>query len=205
MADITTLILNDHTWFRQQFARLDVLQARTPAPVEALGRVWAPLAARLDVHALAEEQIFYPQLLVKGENPEAETLDAIGDHNEIRDGVHAAAAHPVGAAEWWQAVGQARAANDEHMAEEEREGLSDFRRHATIGLRESLGRQFAAFLGAHPRTTGLDTSDKDPQAYVQSVEAGFDTETATNDGSLGIGSLRGRPGGWGGGSGPSAT
>ncbi|MCW2524370.1 MAG: cation-binding protein [Frankiales bacterium] len=194
MADITTLILNDHTWFRQQFARLDVLQSRTPPPIEALGKVWGPLAARLDVHALAEEQIFYPQLLRKGENPEAETLDAIGDHNDIRDGVHAAAGHLIGTPEWWQAVGQARLANDEHMGEEEREGLSDFRQHAPIGLRESLGRQFAAYLGAHPRTTGLDTSDKDPQAYVEGVEAGFDPGAAPTDGSLGIGSLRGRPG-----------
>ncbi|MCW2524144.1 MAG: cation-binding protein, partial [Frankiales bacterium] len=95
MADITSLILNDHTWFRQQFARLDGLLsqagASSPPAVGALSSVWDPLAARLDVHAIAEEQIFYPQLLRKGENPEAETLDAIGDHNEIRDGVHAAA------------------------------------------------------------------------------------------------------------------
>ena len=28
MADITMLILEDHAWFREQFARLDNLQAR---------------------------------------------------------------------------------------------------------------------------------------------------------------------------------
>jgi len=198
MADITTLILNDHTWFRQQFARLDGLQsqagASSPPAVGALSSVWDPLAARLDVHAIAEEQIFYPQLLRKGENPEAETLDAIGDHNEIRDGVHAAAGHAVGSEAWWQAVGEARQANDEHMAEEEREGLADFRLHAPLGLREALGRLFAEFLAAHPSTVGLDTSDKDPQAYVEEIES--EIAPAGPDGSLGVGSLRGQPGGW---------
>ncbi len=58
--------------------------------------MWDPLAARLDVHAIAEEEIFYPELLRVGEDPEDETLDAIGDHNDIRDGVHEAARHPLG-------------------------------------------------------------------------------------------------------------
>jgi hypothetical protein len=30
MADITALILADHEWFREQFAKLDDLQARPP-------------------------------------------------------------------------------------------------------------------------------------------------------------------------------
>jgi hypothetical protein len=197
MADITALILNDHNWFRQQFARLDDLQARAtsiqaPSSIQALTELWPPLAARLDVHAIAEEEIFYPQLLAKGADPEAETLDAIGDHNDIRDGLHAAAAQPIGSAGWWQAVGQARQANDEHMAEEEREGLADFRQHAPAGLRESLGKRFAEFLSRHPTTDGLDTSDKDPETYVADIEsalqAGFGR--AGGDGSLGIGSLK---------------
>ncbi|MCW2540600.1 MAG: Hemerythrin cation binding domain protein [Frankiales bacterium] len=191
MPDITELILNDHTWFRQQFARLDDLQAQDAPPPDALSEVWDPLAARLDVHAIAEEEIFYPQLLIKGADPEDETLDAIGDHNEIRDGVHAAARHAVGTEPWWSAVGEARKANDEHMAEEEREGLSDFRRHAAMELRESLGAQFADFLDRHPGTAGLDTSDKDPQAYVEQTEARLGVHRGgSGDGSLGIGSLK---------------
>jgi hypothetical protein len=191
MPDITALILNDHTWFRQQFARLDDLQAQSPPSAESLSTVWGPLAARLDVHAIAEEKIFYPQLLIKGANPEDETLDAIGDHNEIRDGVHAAARHAVGSTEWWSAVGAARKANDEHMAEEEREGLSDFRLHAPMELRESLGAQFAEFLVRHPSTAGLDTSDKDPQTYVAETEAALGVHRGGSGvGSLGIGSLK---------------
>lgn len=189
MPDITRLIMDDHAWFREQFAALDELQARSPLDADAVEAVWTPLAARLDVHAVAEEKIFYPQLLRVGEDPEGETLDAIGDHNDIRDGVHDAARHPLGTPEWWAAVGQARAANDEHMAEEEREGLSDFRLHAPAGLRDALGARFSEFLDAHRTTAGLDTGDKDPGEYVAAVEREIQAADP-EDISLGIGSLK---------------
>jgi hypothetical protein len=191
MADITTLILADHTWFREQFARLDYLQARKSAGRDALQRVWRPLADKLDVHAYIEEQIFYPQLLQRGvDDPEGETLDAIGDHNDIRDGVRDANAAEVGTDEWWAAVGRTRAANDDHMGEEEREGLADFRRHAPIGLREALGRQYGDFMAEHPTTKGLRIVDRDPQAYVDDVEGKAEQQPKRT--SLGIGSLKGQ-------------
>ncbi len=56
--------------------------------------------------------------------------------------------------EWWAAVGETRQANDDHMGEEEREGLSDFRRHAPLGLREALGRQYREYMAEHPTTKG---------------------------------------------------
>lgn len=180
MADITSLILDDHDWFRRQFARLDDLT--DPADLVA---VWQPLADLLDVHARAEEEIFYPHLLRRGEDAEEETLDAIGDHNDIRDGVHEAALHPVGSTAWLAAVNQARFANSEHMAEEEDEGLADFRRHADPGLREELGRRFLEFKRRHEGARDLDVSDLDPQEYV---EAKLGDRPA--DASLGIGSLK---------------
>jgi hypothetical protein len=194
MADITDLILEDHTWFRERFAALDNLQGQTPPDTEALERVWDPLARHLDLHAVAEEEIFYPQLLAKGEDPEDETLDAIGDHNDIRDGAHDAARHPVGTDEWWAAVGRTRQANDEHMAEEEEEGLSDFRRHAASGLRESLGKRWTEFLEQHRDASGIDTRDKDPQRYVREEERemGVGGADAGSEASLGIGSLKER-------------
>lgn len=187
MVDITSLILDDHNWFREQFARLDVLESRTPADADALGSVWRPLADRLDVHAYIEEKIFYPQLLKRGvDDPEGETLDAIGDHNDIRDGVKDARAADIGTELWWSAVGRTRQANDDHMGEEEREGLSDFRRHAPAGLREALGRQYREFMAAHPTTDGLRITDRDPQAYVDKIESAPRPKAS----SLGIGSLK---------------
>ena len=191
MGDITVVIRADHDWFREQFAKLDGLRARTPADRSALERVWRPLADKLDVHAYIEEKIFYPQLLKRGaDDPEGETLDAIGDHNEIRDGVRAANAARVGTDEWWAAVERTRSANDDHMSEEEREGLSDFRRHAPIGLREALGRQYSEFMAEHPTTEGLPIVDRDPERYVEEVEHA--SRSTPTDHSLGIGSLKGK-------------
>ena len=197
MADITMLILADHEWFREQFAKLDYLQAQTSADQTALARVWRPLADKLDVHAYIEEKIFYPQLLKRGtENAEGETLDAIGDHNDIRDGVRDANAARVGTEQWWAAVGRTREANDDHMGEEEREGLSDFRRSASIGLREALGRQYSDFMAEHPTTTGLPIADRDPQRYVEDIEATSQStpneQSRPKDSSLRIGSLKGQ-------------
>lgn len=191
MADITELILADHNWFREQFARLDDLQAQTPEDHRALERVWRPLADKLDVHAYIEEKIFYPQLLKRGaDDPEGETLDAIGDHNDIRDGVRDAKAARIGSEAWWAAVGRTRMANDDHMAEEEREGLSDFRRHAPIGLREALGQQYGEFMVRHPTTKGLPITDRDPASYVEDVEDSAPPKST--DYSLRIGSLKGQ-------------
>lgn len=194
MADITMLILADHEWFREQFAKLDYLQAQTPVDETALARVWRPLADKLDVHAHIEEKIFYPQLLRRvGDDAEGETLDAIGDHNDIRDGVRDANAVGVGTDEWWAAIGRTREANDDHMGEEEREGLADFRRTAPIGLREALGRQYSDFMAEHPTTKGLPIVDRDPQRYVDEIEATQSGEQSKpRDYSLRIGSLKGQ-------------
>jgi Hemerythrin HHE cation binding domain len=184
MTDITQLILDDHETFRREFAALDDAQG-----AEQLSAIWEPLAALLDVHAVAEETIFYPQLLRRGDDAEDETVDAIGDHNDIRDGVHEAARHPIGSTPWWEAVWQARTANSDHMAEEEDEALADFRRNTPLNVREELGHQFLKFKADHAGAQGIDTSDKDPQGYVNTVQAQI---SAGEIGSLGIGSLKGR-------------
>jgi hypothetical protein len=80
------------------------------------------------------------------------------------------------------------------MGEEEREGLADFRRHAPIGLREALGRQYSEFMAQHPTTKGLPIVDRDPKDYVaeqEGEEKGASRSTRT-DFSLGIGSLKGQ-------------
>jgi hypothetical protein len=187
-ADITALILDDHDTFRRGFAALDTAQSPDADPASAeqrLAEIWAPLADLLDLHAVAEEQIFYPMLLRMGDEGEAvdETVDALGDHNDIRDAVHATAALRPGSDAWWEAVNRARAANTEHMAEEEDEALADFRRNTTDAQRIELGRQFAEFKSTHS-VRDIDTSDQDPERYVAEHQPG------PPDVSLGIGSLR---------------
>ena len=166
MPDITALIMDDHEWFRRQFARLD--DAVDP---EELAAVWEPLATRLETHAEAEESIFYPALLQRGgsadADPREETEDAIGDHNTIRDAIAEAARHPTGGPEWYTAVGRARTENSEHLAEEEDGGLPDFRKHASRELRDRLGELWLQFYAAHPDGAGISGRDVDPDEYLR--------------------------------------
>jgi hypothetical protein len=163
MADIVDLIYEDHDWFRRHFFYLD--SATTD---EELAAIWEPLALRLEVHADAEERIFYPALLKRGRagDPEDETEDAIHDHNEIRDAVRDAARHPVGSPAWFEAVGRARSENGEHLDEEEREALPDFLKSTSPELRHELAMKWLRFYHAHPEGRGIDTADKDPDEYV---------------------------------------
>jgi hypothetical protein len=196
--DITQLILDDHHEQRRLFS---ILEQIDQADTGTLTVVWARMATFLKVHAQAEEDIFYPELLKVGRRTghlstaEEETLDAIKDHNEIRDAIAAVADHEVGSDGWYDAVAAANEANGDHMAEEEREGLTDFRREASLARRHELAVAFAAFEARH--VGGVQPVDKDPQAYVREAE-----ETGGSDpaepapaqgpapGSLGIGSLK---------------
>ena len=163
MADIVDLIYADHDWVRRQFFLLDV--AGSDAELSA---VWEPLARRLDTHAEAEEEVFYPALLKRGKagDPEDETEDAIDDHNKIRDAVAEARRHSVGTAEWFDAVGKARTENGKHLDEEEREALPDFLKSSTPELRHQLAMSWLAFYAAHPAGRGIDGQDKAPEEYI---------------------------------------
>ena len=162
MPDICDLILDDHETFRRRYAELDEHRDDT----EALARVWTPLAELLDVHAAAEEAVFYPELLRRAADAADETTDAIKDHNKIRDAVAAAAPESVGSERWWKAVDQGRKENGDHMAEEEREGLADFRAEVGPDVRAELGARFIAFKEAHAGRRDLVVEDKDPKQYV---------------------------------------
>ena len=164
MDDITALILDDHAAFRRGFARLDDARGE-----EQLSAVWEALALHLEIHAEAEERILYPHLLKRAssETAEEETDDAIRDHNKIRDAIEAAGRAKAGSDEWWTAVWEARTENSEHLAEEEDEVLPDFRKHADMDLRISLGAQWVAFYGEHPSGKGLTFRDKDPGQYIR--------------------------------------
>ncbi|MDA8297503.1 MAG: hemerythrin domain-containing protein [Actinomycetota bacterium] len=170
MPDLCDLILDEHEGFRRRFAELDSLRAAAAAP-ERLARVWGPLAEQLELHASAEESVFYPHLLQEGKRGEDETTDAINDHNDIRDAIRQAASEDTGAARWWEAVASARAANSDHMAEEEREAIPDFRVSAPDAEREALGAAFVAYHDEHAGGRGLDTANKDTDAYLARHDA----------------------------------
>ena len=186
--DITQLILDDHHEQRRLFAIIEQINS---ADVRALSAVWGRLAVFLELHAAAEEELFYPALLRVGiaakrtAGVEDETLDAIHDHNDIRDAVAEVARHAVGSDGWYAAVAGANLANGDHMAEEEREGLTDFRRLAGLQQRHDLAVAFAAYEARN--FAGVQPVDKDPATYVRQAEQGT---SPPSDASLGIGALK---------------
>jgi hypothetical protein len=165
--DITQLILDDHHEQRRLFALLEQIDCSEP---ENLAALWHRLAIFLDLHAETEEKVFYPALLGVGraageaKEVDAATSDAIKDHNEIRDCVAAVSKHAVGSEAWIAAVAAANKANSEHMGEEEREGLTDFRTLASLEVRHELGVKFATYEAVH--WAGVKPVDKDPAKWV---------------------------------------
>ncbi|MBO0813912.1 MAG: hypothetical protein J2P30_01970, partial [Actinobacteria bacterium] len=113
------------------------------------------------------------------------------------------ARHQVGGDGWFAAVAAANLANSDHMAEEEREGLTDFRRLAGLQQRHNLAVAFAAFQARN--FAGVPAVDQDPESYVRQAEHDHAGEAeqgyagqAEQDlrpraaGSLNIGSLKGQ-------------
>ena len=170
--DITQLILDEHHQQRQLFALIEQVDRKD---TESLAALWNRLRTLLDAHAEAEERHFYPRLMQIGkgandaDSAADETEDAIEDHNDIRDTGEAVGQHEVGSDAWFEAIGKCNKANGDHMAEEERQGLTDFRRHASLQERHDLGVKFAAFEAAH--LMGVKPVDKDPKQWVKDHEA----------------------------------
>ena len=169
--DVTQIILDDHHEQRRLFAILEQIDSTDHVP---LGDVWSRLSSFLELHAATEEQFFYPALLQAGlrgghaKGAEDETLDAIKDHNEIRDTIAEVARHQLGTREWRQAVAAVNKANGDHMAEEEREGLTDFRQTASLQLRHDLAVKFIGSEARHYQ--GVQPVDRDPASYVRDAE-----------------------------------
>ena len=166
--DITDLILDEHGQQRKMFAWIDEIdKSDTPA----LTAAWGRLRHLLDTHAESEERFFYPRLMQIGTgandapSAEEETEDAIKDHNKIRDAGEAVDQHPVGSDAWFKAVEACNKENEDHLAEEERQGLTDFRRHASVEERHALGIRFLAF-GAE-NLMGVQVVNKDPKTWLK--------------------------------------
>ena len=152
------------------FAALDMARGDE----ESLGKIFDRLRNFLEAHAEAEERYFYPRLLQCGtgaldsDSAEETTDDAIDDHNKIADAARAAKEHGVGSDAWWEAVDKANYQNSKHLSEEERQGLTDFRRHVPLDERIALGVKYLAFESAH--SGHYERKDKDPDQYIKENE-----------------------------------
>jgi Hemerythrin HHE cation binding domain len=162
---VTDIIRMDHVWFRSRFAAL--MAARDDTAL--LTSIWGELSARLEVHAAAEETLFYPRLLKDDPDAVDDTKDAVKDHNEIRDGIREADEHGVGEDAWWRGVNATEHANTEHMEEEERGPLIEFDDAASTGEQAELAAAFSAFETEHAGARGITIADRDPDEYVAEV------------------------------------
>jgi hypothetical protein len=171
--DITEVILHQHHEQRRMFAMLEEWPRDDTAGLDAL---WSRLEILLEVHAEAEERYFYPELVKIGhgggdaESVAEEVEDAVKDHNEIRDAIRAVRAAKTASDEWFKGVLDANVANSDHMAEEERQDLTDFRQQASRDLRHDLAVQFLRFEAQH-WATGVPIKDKDPEQFVKDNKA----------------------------------
>lgn len=169
--DIVDCILADHDRQRRLFAALE--EARDD--LDSLGKIFNRLKNFLEAHAEAEERHFYPTLLKKGDgaldsDSAAETTeDAIEDHNKIAEAAEEAMKHSVGSEAWWECVDKCNCHNSEHMSEEERQGLTDFRRTVPRDLRVKLGVRYLAFESEH--SGEYKRKEKDPDDYIDKHEA----------------------------------
>ena len=165
--DICQLILDDHAEQRKLFGIIEEIDRDDTASLDA---VWGRLRKLLDTHAEAEERFFYPLVVQRGEGAgdadsmKDEVEDAIEDHNEIRDTAVAVGKEQTGTDAWFKAVEKANEANSKHMAEEERQGMTDYRRHTSADERHKAGIKFAAFDARY--IDGVDPVDKDPDDYI---------------------------------------
>ncbi len=159
---VTDLIRADHAWFRSHFAELE--NARDD--VAGLAPRWTALSDRLELHAAAEETLFYPRLLKDDADSVDDTKDAIKDHNEIRDAIADAGKHEVGDTGWWKGVRDAERANEEHMEEEEEGPLPEFDSAASAEEQAEIAAAFSAFETDHAGLRGIKVEDKDPDEYV---------------------------------------
>ena len=169
--EITALVLAEHDVMRREFAALDGL-----APAE-LEPAWRALATRLEVHAVGEEELLYPRLARAADEGVQESVDAVRDHNEIRSSARAVDEHELGSHAWWVAVRACREVNGDHMAEEEREFLPDFREAVDAERREELGMRWLEFHDQHEGAQGLSGEDADPEE-VAGIASGAPTDSA---------------------------
>jgi len=177
--DICEIILDQHHQQRRLFA---VLEEYPRDDADGLAAIWRQLETLLELHAEAEELYYYPELVKLGtgaadaESTEEEVQDALKDHNELRDAIAAVRKAKPGSEKWFTAVVNANTKNSDHMAEEERQDLADFRQQASLELRHEIAVRFLKHVAQH-QGERVQAENKDPEGYVKGKRQKGATET----------------------------
>jgi len=167
MADIVRLIVADHERIRrlvgalEDAARYDSANLGDP---RVLGPAWDRLTGFFELHAGAEEEICYIVLFGQGPDAARQRHDTIADHGDIREAVAETRLHVPGSALWWRAAAAAVRGIGDHVAGAEHRALTALSRSAAPAVRDTLARQWIAFVAARIRDTAPRQRDSCPAA-----------------------------------------
>lgn len=183
--DICEIILDQHHQQRRLFAALEEFPRDDH---DGLAAIWRQLETLLELHAEAEERYYYPELVKLGtgaadaESNDEQVGDALKDHNELRDAIGRVRNADTGSDAWWTAVVDANTVNSDHMAEEERQDLADFRQQASLELRHTIAVRFLTHVARH-QGERVKAENKDPQEYIDdaTMSPRSDAELAASD------------------------
>ena len=145
--------------------------------------IWTRLEILLETHAEAEEKYFYPELLRSAPVARTPSPSTRRSRTPSRTTTTSASrcarsgAAAPGRTTWWTAVIDANVHNSDHMGEEERQDLADFRQRASLELRHEIAVQFLRYEAVRA-AEGITPRDKDPEAYVEEKKTSQASATA---------------------------
>jgi hypothetical protein len=148
MADIIELILADHLQIMRWAARLGDLHGRGRDARAELAATWETLAALIDLHMRADDEICDPAVFGGGPEGRAMTRQIRDDHDDIREILREISLQPPGSPSWWHLVRTALSAWAAQLDQEQHSPLAARRYRADPALRERLARQWRAFADA---------------------------------------------------------
>lgn len=153
MADITELIAGDHQrLLRWEAALRDAGRGRAgDGSCRVLAALWGRVAALLDLHADAEQEICHLPLAAAGPDGLQEAGELAADLWDIHEAVSEARLQAAGSPPWWLAVNAALTGYQRHHDRLHRGLLASFALRAGRAQRERLAAQWLAFQAARIR------------------------------------------------------
>jgi hypothetical protein len=156
MSDVHELMLGDHLRIRRLVGALDdaaQYSARDGRGCRdwTLAASWARFTTLLTLHVDVEQEICFLPIYRGRPDWLAELDDAVAALDDVRDAVAEVRLQEPFSPAWWHAAHATRRAIFAHLFSLERGPLADFKARAPAGLRQQLGRQWAAFVAARQR------------------------------------------------------
>ncbi len=122
---------------------LESIEETTERAVKGRSELFAQLKAELDLHAMIEEEIFYPALEETEEAREI-TLEAYEEHRLVKQLLTELEAEPKDTEEWTAKFTVLKENIEHHVEEEEGEMFKNARQALTEEEIETLGEQLQA-------------------------------------------------------------